>query len=100
MATPISQNEIDALLGGIETLDDTSLSETDADTDEKPPHKTGVKYVGILAEQPYRFKSRYRSPILKGGEYIYNPEPDAELDESIPVVRSISEYAQYCENKK
>jgi len=100
MAAPVSQDEIDSLLGGIETLDDTSLSEVDADTEEKPSRKTGVKYVGILMKEPYRFKTRYRSPILKGGEYIYNPESDVELDESIPVVRSLSEYARYRENKK
>ena len=98
MATPISQDEIDALLGGIEPLDDTSLIEMDID--EKTSHKTGLKYVKILTKEPYRFKFKYRSPILKNGDYIYNPESDMELDESIPVVRSLSEYARHSKNKK
>ena len=100
MATPINQDEIDALLGGVETSDNTGLSEMDVDIDEKPSQKTGAKYVGILMKEPFRFKFIYRSPILKSGEYVYNPESDVEVDKSTPVVRSISEYTRYRENEK
>lgn len=99
MAAPLSQDEIDALLGDTEELDDTGSIEMDSDLDEEAPRKGGTKNVGIPETKPFRFDFTYRSPVLKTNDYVFNPNLEEKMEVSTVIVRTISNYSTFLRKK-
>jgi len=99
MAAPLSQDEIDALLGGSGDLDDTGSIDMDVDIAEEAPRKGGTKNVSIPVIKPFRFNFSYRSPVLKTDDYVFNPNLEEKMEESTVIVRTISNYSTFL-NKK
>jgi len=99
MAAPLSQDEIDALLGDSEELDDSGSIEMESDFAEDDSRKTGTKNVGIPVPKPFRFDFSYRSPVLKTNDYVYNPNLEEKMEASTVVVRTISNYSTFLRKK-
>lgn len=99
MAAPLSQDEIDALLGDSEALDDSDPIEIEADFDEEASRKTGSKNVRVPITKPFRFDFSYRSPILKNNDYVFNPNIEEKMENSTVVVRTISNYSTFLRKK-
>ncbi|MCH7781680.1 hypothetical protein IID62_01295 [candidate division KSB1 bacterium] len=99
MAAPLSQDEIDALLGDTDALDDSDPIELEADIAEEGSRKTGSKNIGIRETKPFRFDFSYRSPILKSNDYVFNPNLEEKMENSTVVVRTISNYSTFLRKK-
>lgn len=100
MAAPLSQDEIDALLGGGDDLDEPGSADIEDDLSDEPQRKQGLKNVGLPVTKPFRFKIVYRTPILKSDDYIFNPSSEEEFDKSSTVVRTLSNYSLYLKNQE
>lgn len=97
MAAPLEQNEIDALLSS-DLLDDIgaddSMSAPPAPS-AAPGKKSKTRHFGVPVSSPYRFHFKYKSPVLKSSEVLYDPDPENEVESPTPVVRSLSNYARF-----
>ena len=100
MAEPLNQNEIDSLLGAADAIDDGDMGDMGLDPAEEPARSTGAKHVGIPEAKPYRFKFYYSTPIVKNSDYVFNPNSERDVDESVTVVRTLKNYAHFLQNKK
>ncbi len=100
MADLLSQNEIDNLLNS--SLEEESSSESDVGSDIVGQGKTTgkLKTFSFKKEKNIRYTFPYNSPVLKKENVIFNPGPDAEIDESKPVVRSLKNYVEYINFKR
>ena len=96
MAEPLSQNEIDDLLGGEGDFDEPDSGDLLADIDDDTGPRRKTMNFSSPAVEPYRFHFKYTSPILKNDRYLYNPgdESDAEFS-SGAIVRSLSNYVLF-----
>lgn len=100
MAAPLSQDEIDALLGGGDDLDEPGSADIEDDLSDEPQRKQGLKNVGLPETKPFRFEIVYRTPILKSDDYIFNPSSEEEFDKSSTVVRTLSNYSLHLKNQE
>ena len=96
MAEPLSQNEIDDLLGGDDDFDETDSEDLLADTDDETGPRRKIMNFSSPQVEPYRFHFKYSSPILKNDRYMYNPSNESDTEfSSGAIVRSLSNYAHF-----
>jgi hypothetical protein len=92
MAAPLSQQEIDAILGSTGDIG-LPASEPSASTPSgATPKSSGQKFYSSPVAQPYHFRFPYHSPIVK--KYILNPGTTDTENSATPVVFSITTYSQ------
>ncbi len=93
MAEPLEQSEIDDLLNSAGDFDDPDIDDLGTDDlDESTPHRKIANF-RTPEEKPFRFKFRYKSPIVKSNSYLLNPDEENDPESSQPVVRTLSNYA-------
>jgi len=97
MADLLSQDEIDNLLNSTITADETS-KETDEVTKEKVQIR--MKTFSFKKDKNIRFLFPYQSPVIKSGNFLFNPDPDKESDENEVVVRSLKNYVEYLKHSR
>ncbi|NVM03012.1 MAG: hypothetical protein HWN67_11785 [Candidatus Helarchaeota archaeon] len=97
MADLLSQDEIDNLLNSTITTDETS-TETVEGTKEKVQIK--MRTFSFKRDKNIRFLFPYQSPVIKRGNFLFNPDPDKENDENKVVVRSLENYVGYLKHNR
>ncbi len=97
MADLLSQNEIDNLLNSTITADETS-TETVEITKEKVQIK--MRTFSFKKNKNIRFLFPYQSPVIKRGNFLFNPDPDKENDENEVVVRCLKNYVEYLKHNR
>ena len=92
MAAPLSQDEIDSILGSSGDFDFPASDDISGAAASEPPKSSSSRFYSIPLAEPYRFRFPYHSPIVK--KYLYNPGSAESEDNPVPVVWSITHYAQ------
>ena len=100
MADLLSQDEIDNLLNSTITADtpDETSNETGEVTKEKVQIR--MKTFSFKKDKNIRFLFPYQSPVIKRGNFLFNPDPDKEDDENEVVVRSLKNYVEYLKHNR